>query len=64
MNNMELKGNWDIIKGKLKQEYAALTDNDLVFNEGAEDELFGRLQVKLGKTKQQILDSIKEKLTF
>jgi len=66
MDNLELKGNWNIIKGKLKLEYASLTDNDLIYAEGAEDELFGRLQVKLGKTRQQILDSIdkKIKLTF
>ena len=66
MNNLELKGNWNIIKGKLKLEYASLTDNDLVYLEGAEEELFGRLQLKLGKTKQEILDSIEKnvKLTF
>jgi len=62
MNNLELKGNWNIIKGKLKLEYASLTDNDLIYAEGAEDELFGRLQVKLGKTRQQILDSIDKKI--
>jgi len=58
MNSTELKGNWNVIKGKLKQQYAQLTDNDLTYVAGAEDELFGRLQVKLGKTKQEILDSI------
>jgi uncharacterized protein YjbJ (UPF0337 family) len=56
MNTTELKGNWNVIKGKLKQQYATLTENDLVYVEGAEDELLGRLQVKLGKTKQEILD--------
>ena len=66
MNSTELKGNWNVIKGKLKQQYAELTDNDLVFVEGAEEELFGRLQVKLGKTKQEILDYIgkHKKFTF
>lgn len=58
MNTTELSGNWNILKGKLKQQYAELTDDDLTFVEGAEDELFGRLQVKLGKTKQEILDSL------
>ena len=57
MNTTELKGNWNVLKGHLKQRYAELTDDDLVYVEGAEDELFGRLQIKLGKTKQQILES-------
>ena len=58
MNSTELKGNWNVIKGKLKQRYAELTEDDLTYVEGAEDELFGRLQVKLGKSKQEILDSV------
>jgi uncharacterized protein YjbJ (UPF0337 family) len=58
MNSIELKGNWNIIKGQLKQRYAELTEDDLTYEDGAEDELFGRLQVKLGKSKQEILDSI------
>jgi len=66
MNLTEFKGNWNITKGKLKQQYAQLTDDDLTYTEGAEDELFGRLQVKLGKTKQEILDSIEriKKINF
>ena len=60
MNSTQLKGNWNVVKGKLKQQYAQLTDDDLVFVEGKEEELFGRLQVKLGKSKQEILDSIKK----
>lgn len=60
MNTTEIMGNWNILKGKLKQQYAGLTDNDLTYVEGAEDELFGRLQVKLGKTKQEILDSVEK----
>jgi uncharacterized protein YjbJ (UPF0337 family) len=60
MNSTELKGNWNVIKGKLKQRYAELTDDDLTYVEGAENELFGRLQVKLGKSKQEILDSIEK----
>jgi uncharacterized protein YjbJ (UPF0337 family) len=67
MNTTELKGNWNVIKGKLKQQYASLTDNDLIYVDGAEDELFGRLQQKLGKTKEEILDSINKverRLTF
>ena len=58
MNNLELKGKWNVIKGTLKQQFATLTDNDLLYDDGSEDELFGRLQVKLGKTKQEIIDLI------
>jgi uncharacterized protein YjbJ (UPF0337 family) len=55
---LELKGNWNELKGKLKQKYGQLTDDDLSFSEGKEDELFGRLQQKLGKTKEAIRDEI------
>jgi uncharacterized protein YjbJ (UPF0337 family) len=58
MNSIALKGNWNLVKGKLKQQYANLTDNDLAFVDGKEDELLGRLQLKLGKSKQEILDLI------
>jgi len=54
MNTTELKGNWDQQKGKLKQKFASLTDNDLMFAEGKEEEMFGRLQIKLGKTKDEL----------
>jgi uncharacterized protein YjbJ (UPF0337 family) len=57
---MELKGSWNEIKGKLKQKYGQLTDNDLAFSEGKEDELFGRLQQKLGRTKEQLRDEIEK----
>ena len=50
----ELKGNWKEIKGKLKQKYAILTDNDLLLEDGKEDELIGRLQYKLGKSKEEV----------
>ena len=53
-NITELKGNWNETKGKLKQKFAILTDDDLLLTEGKQDELFGRLQAKLGKTKEQI----------
>ena len=53
-NTTELKGNWNQTKGKLKQKYAQLTDDDLLLVEGKQDELIGRLQTKLGKTKEQI----------
>jgi len=54
MNTTEWKGNWNQTKGKLKQKYAALTDDDLLLEEGKEDELLGKLQTKLGKTKEEI----------
>ena len=54
MNKTELKGNWNEQKGKLKQRFAELTDNDLMYEEGKKDEMFGKLQVKLGKTREEI----------
>ena len=53
-NETELKGNWNEQKGKLKQKFAVLTDNDLMFEEGMKDEMFGKLQKKLGKTKEEL----------
>ena len=52
------KGKWNETKGKLKQKYGQLTDDDLTFEEGKEDELLGRLQKKLGETKEKIRESI------
>jgi len=49
-----VKGNWNQLKGKLKQKYADLTDDDLLFVEGKEDELLGRLQKKLGKSDKEV----------
>ena len=54
MNLAELKGNWNETKGILKQKYATLTDNDMLLVEGKQDELLGRLQIKLGVTKEEI----------
>ena len=54
MNSLKLKGNWNEVAGKLKQKYANLTDDDLLFKEEKEEELLGRLQNKLGKTKEEI----------
>ena len=53
-NMTELKGNWNEQKGRLKQKFAVLTDNDLMFADGKKDEMLGRLQIKLGKTKEEI----------
>lgn len=57
---LKIKGNWDVLKGKLKQKYADLTDDDLLYVEGKEDELLGRLEKKLGKTKDELEDTFEE----
>ena len=54
MTNLQIKGSWNEVKGKLKQKYGQLTDNDLEFAEGKDDELLGRLQQKLGKSKEDL----------
>jgi uncharacterized protein YjbJ (UPF0337 family) len=53
-NTTEIKGNWNEQKGKLKQRFAVLTDKHLLFEEGKKDEMLGRLQITLGKTKQEL----------
>ena len=58
MTKLEIKGSWNEAKGKLKQNYAHLTDNDLPYVGGKEDELVGRLQKALGRTKEEIRDEI------
>lgn len=58
MTNLEIKGNWNETKGKLKQKYANLTDDDLTFAEGKEDEMLGRLQQKTGRTKEELREEI------
>lgn len=54
MDKLNLKGNWNVVKGKLKQKYGDLTDDDLTYVEGKEDEFFGRIQKKLGKSREEI----------
>ena len=54
MNTTTLKGNWNIVKGKLKKQYGQLTDDDLTYTEGAEDELIGRIQKKTGESRERI----------
>lgn len=58
MNSLTIKGTWNETKGKLKQKYADLTDDDLLFVAGKEEELLGRLQKKTGQTKEVIRDLI------
>jgi uncharacterized protein YjbJ (UPF0337 family) len=60
MTTLQIKGNWNEIKGKLKQKYAQLTDDDLTFAEGKEEELLGRLQQRLGKSKEEVRREIEE----
>ena len=60
MNTTELEGNWDELKGKLKQKFATLTDDDLLFAEGKKDEMMGKLQQKLGKSKEDLHKIISE----
>jgi uncharacterized protein YjbJ (UPF0337 family) len=57
---LQMKGSWNEIKGKLKQKYGQLTDDDLAFAEGKEDELLGRLQKKLGRTKDELRAEIED----
>ena len=54
MTKLQFKGGWNEVKGKLKQKYAQLTDDDLMFAEGKDEELLGRLQQKLGKSKEDL----------
>ena len=60
MNTLSFRGNWNEIKGKLKQKYANLTDDDLTFIEGKEDELLGRLQQRTGRTREQLREEIEK----
>jgi uncharacterized protein YjbJ (UPF0337 family) len=59
MEKLEVKGAWNELKGKLKEKYGQLTDDDLAYSEGQEDQLYGRLQQRLGKTKDEIKKEIK-----
>lgn len=64
MNKLQIKGNWNELKGKLKQDYANLTDDDLKYAEGKEEELLGRLQKRTGETQENIqrkLDSYQQR---
>jgi len=60
MNSIEqkLRGNWNEIKGKIRQEYGILNDNDLAYEVGQEEELIGRIQKKTGKAKEEIKEFI------
>jgi uncharacterized protein YjbJ (UPF0337 family) len=59
MDKLELKGKWNELKGKVKQAHGDLTDDDLKYEEGKDDELLGRLQQKLGKSKDELVTWLK-----
>ncbi len=58
MDKLEIKGNWNVMKGNLKQKYADLTDDDLTYAEGKEEELVGRIQKKTGKTREEVINEL------
>ncbi|HMG92864.1 MAG TPA: CsbD family protein [Chryseolinea sp.] len=60
MIKLKMRGTWNEVKGRLKQKYADLTDDDLMFAEGKEEELFGRLQQRLGKSKDELRKEIEK----
>lgn len=60
MNKLTFKGQWNEVKGKLKQKFGDLTDDDLTYSEGEDEELLGRLQKKLGRTQDEIRKLIAE----
>ena len=60
MNKLENKGTWNVTKGKLKQKWASLTDDDLQYVEGKEDEMLGRIQKRTGKTREEVEKAVKE----
>ena len=60
MTTLEIKGDWNITKGKLKQKWASLTDDDLTYAEGKQEELFGRIKKRTGETREAIEKAIKE----
>jgi uncharacterized protein YjbJ (UPF0337 family) len=60
MTTLEIKGDWNITKGKLKQKWAKLTDNDLDYADGKQDELIGRIQKRTGQTREAVEKAIKD----
>jgi len=59
MDKLEIKGKWNELKGKIKQQYADRTDDDLLYEEGQEDQLVGKLQQKLGKSREEVINLLK-----
>jgi len=55
MSDLKLRGTWNELKGKIKQAYGDLTDDDLIHEEGKDDETLGKLQQKTGKTRDELV---------
>ena len=62
MDDLRFKGKWNELRGRAKQEWADLTDDDLLYEEGKEDELYGKIQQKTGKAKDEIRDWFNQQL--
>ena len=62
MNKLQIKGDWNIAKGKLKQKWGSLTDDDLRYEEGQDQELFGRIQKRTGQTQEAVEKAVEEAL--
>lgn len=60
MNKVELKGHWHEIKGKLKQQWGELTDDDLIYTEGQEEQLIGRIQQRTGRRREEIQKTLED----
>jgi uncharacterized protein YjbJ (UPF0337 family) len=60
MNKLQIKGDWNIIKGKLTQKWADLTDDDLQYAEGKQDEMIGRIQKRTGQTREAVEEAIRD----
>ena len=58
MNIIAFKGNWLYLRGKLKQKFGVLTDDDLLYEQGRKEEMLGKIAIKLGKTKEELLQII------
>lgn len=54
MNAIENDRNWEEQKMELKLKFAVLTDNDLLFENGRKEEMFKKLQSRLGKSKEEL----------
>jgi len=64
MNTLEIKGDWNIAKGKLKQKWAKLTDDDLQYVAGKQEEFFGRIQKSTGETREAVEKAVEEATAF
>ena len=64
MNKLQIKGDWNIAKGKLKQRWARLTDDDLAYQQGMENELVGRIQKRTGETREAVEKAVEEACSF